>query len=149
VTIGEDQCMAELSRHLAVISLAVLGLLIPHSATAQISRAGYSNPIFDEDFVERIPGPDIGDYAGLPITDAARTRANTWDASLRRNGVPYRENSVVTEYFDRFPVPNGGEWFVVTTVVDDPTYLLRPFVTSSHFRREPDDPRWQPKPCKM
>ena len=112
-------------------------------------HGGYYNLIFDEDFVERIPGPDIGDYAGLPITDAARTRANTWDASLRRNGVPYRENSVVTEYFDRFPVPNGGEWFVVTTVVDDPTYLLRPFVTSSHFRREPDDSRWQPKPCKM
>ena len=32
-----------------------------------------------------------------------------------------------------------GEWFVVTTVVDDPTYLARSFVTSSHFRREPDD----------
>jgi hypothetical protein len=67
---------------------------------------------------------------------------------LRRNGVPYSENAVVTEYFDRFPVPNGGEWFVVTTVVDDPTYLLRSFVTSSHFRREPDDSKWSPKPCR-
>jgi hypothetical protein len=67
---------------------------------------------------------------------------------LRRNGVPYSENAVVTEYFDRFPVPNGGEWFVVTTVVDDPAYLLRSFVTSSHFRREPDDSKWSPRPCR-
>jgi hypothetical protein len=67
---------------------------------------------------------------------------------LRRNGVPYSEKAVVTEYFDRFPVPNGGEWFVVTTVVDDPTYLARSFVTSSHFRREPDDSKWSPRPCR-
>jgi hypothetical protein len=67
---------------------------------------------------------------------------------LRRNGVPYSENAVVTEYFDRFPVPNGGEWFVVTTIVDDPTYLIRSFVTSSHFRREPDDSKWSPRPCR-
>lgn len=67
---------------------------------------------------------------------------------LRRNGVPYSENAVVTEYFDRFPVPNGGEWFVVTTAVDDPTYLSRSFVTSSHFRREPDDSKWKPRPCR-
>jgi len=51
-------------------------------AFAQLNLVGYWNPLFDEDFVERIPGPDVGDYAGLPITDAARKRANTWEASL-------------------------------------------------------------------
>jgi hypothetical protein len=66
---------------------------------------------------------------------------------LRRNGVPYSADAVVTEYFDRFPVPNGGEWFVVTTVVEDAAYLTRPFVTSSHFRREPDDSNWMPRSC--
>jgi glyoxylase-like metal-dependent hydrolase (beta-lactamase superfamily II) len=39
-------------------------------------------PIFDEDQVERIPGPDVGDYAGMPITDALRFRADSWDASI-------------------------------------------------------------------
>ncbi len=39
-------------------------------------------PIFHEDQVERIPGPDVGDYAGLPINDAMRMRADSWDASL-------------------------------------------------------------------
>ena len=67
---------------------------------------------------------------------------------LRRNGVPYSMNAAVTEYFDRFPVPNDGEWFSVTTVVEDPTYLFNRFVTSSHFRREPDASRWNPRACR-
>jgi hypothetical protein len=67
---------------------------------------------------------------------------------LRRNGVPYSENATLTEYFDRFPTPDGNEWFVVTTIVEDPMYLRTPFVTSSHFRREPDGSKWHPMPCK-
>ncbi len=67
---------------------------------------------------------------------------------LRRNGVPYSDKTTVTEYFDRFPVPNGGEWFMVTTRVEDPVYLQRAWVTSSHFRKEPDGSKWHPAPCK-
>ena len=67
---------------------------------------------------------------------------------LRRNGVPYSESTVVTEYFDR----HGGagfEWFTVTTVVEDPKYLAEPFVTSSSFRREADGSKWRPAPCEI
>jgi hypothetical protein len=67
---------------------------------------------------------------------------------LRRNGVPYSAKTTVTEFFDRFPVPDGSEWFVVTTQVVDPEYLLGRLVTSSHFRRESDASKWSPKPCK-
>ena len=42
----------------------------------------------------------------------------------------------------------GGEWFSVTTVVEDPTYLANRFVTSSHFRREPDNSKWNPRACR-
>src|SRR5436190_2455482 len=52
------------------------------TATAQTNLIGYWNPLFHEDVDERIPGPSIGDYLGLPITDAARLRAEAWDASL-------------------------------------------------------------------
>ena len=67
---------------------------------------------------------------------------------LRRNGVPYSENAVVTEYFDR----HGGagfDWFTVTTVVEDPKYLAEPFVTSSSFKREADATKWRPAPCEI
>ncbi len=67
---------------------------------------------------------------------------------LRKNGVPYSENAVVTEYFDRHSESNGDEWFTVTTIVDDPKYLAQTFITSTHFKREPDASKWYPSPCK-
>ena len=39
-------------------------------------------PLFHEDQPERIPGPDISDYLGLPINAAARQHADAWDASI-------------------------------------------------------------------
>jgi hypothetical protein len=74
--------------------------------------------------------------------------SNMRPAWLRRNGVPYSAKTTVTEFFDRFPVPDGSDWFVVTTQVVDPEYLLGRLVTSSHFRREPDASKWAPKPCR-
>ena len=65
---------------IVVCALFVIGVASP--AAAQVDLSGIWAPIFHEDQVERIPGPDVGDYAGLPITDAARMRADTWDASL-------------------------------------------------------------------
>jgi hypothetical protein len=66
---------------------------------------------------------------------------------LRKNGVPYSENAIVTEYFDVAPQPNGGQLLVVTTVVDDPRYLQQPFIVSSHFKKEADGSKWDPAPC--
>ncbi len=67
---------------------------------------------------------------------------------LRKNGVPYSENAVVTEYFDRHSESNGDEWFTVTTIVDDPKYLQQSFITSTHFKKEADASKWYPSACK-
>ena len=64
-------CMA-----LACTSVAALS---GQPATAQSMLDGYWNPVMDEDQLERGPGPDQGDYAGLPITAAAASVAHTWD----------------------------------------------------------------------
>jgi hypothetical protein len=66
---------------------------------------------------------------------------------LRRNGVPYSEDAQVTEYFTTFAAPNGSEWLVVTTIVDDPRYLTQRYIVSNHFRREPVGGRWSPRAC--
>ena len=66
---------------------------------------------------------------------------------LRKNGVPYSENAVVTEYFDLAPLPAGGEVLLVTTIVDDPQYLREPFIVSSQFKKEADGSKWDPTPC--
>ena len=66
---------------------------------------------------------------------------------LRKNGVPYSENAIVTEYFDRH-TDFGIDWFTVTTIVEDPKYFNQPFVTSTHFKKEPDGSKWHPTPCE-
>jgi hypothetical protein len=63
-----------------LIALALLSGATP--AFAQIELAGVWNPLFTEDQPERAAGPEIGDYLGLPINDADRLRADSWDASL-------------------------------------------------------------------
>ena len=45
---------------------------------------------------------------------------------VRKNGAPYSDRTVVTEYFDSYTLPNGDQWFTVTTKVDDPVYFSRP-----------------------
>jgi hypothetical protein len=67
---------------------------------------------------------------------------------LRKNGVPYSENAVLTEHFDRFAAPNGDEWLVVTSIVSDPKYLTQDFVTSTHFKKEADGSKFSPVPCR-
>jgi hypothetical protein len=66
---------------------------------------------------------------------------------LRKNGVPYSGNAVLTEYFHRTMEPNGDSWLIVTTLVDDPQYLTGPFQTSTHFRKQSDASGWDPTPC--
>ena len=66
---------------------------------------------------------------------------------LRRNGVPYSADAVMTEYFDRFDLPSGDALLVVSTEVVDPTYLTTPFWTSTHFKRQADATGWFPRPC--
>lgn len=60
----------------------LLAAMSPLAGFGQAAVLGYWDPIFHEDFDERIPGPPIGDYLGLPINEAARLRALAWDASL-------------------------------------------------------------------
>ncbi len=54
----------------------------------------------------------------------------------------------MTEQFTRFTHPVAGDWFVVTTVVEDPQYLTGPFITSSNFKKEPNDSKFKPTPCR-
>jgi hypothetical protein len=66
---------------------------------------------------------------------------------LRKNGVPYSENATVTENFMRFS-DGATDWFTVGTIVEDPTYLDQPFITSTNFKREADGAKFKPTPCR-
>ena len=68
---------------------------------------------------------------------------------LQKNGVPYGENALLTEYFSRTMEPNGDSWLIVTHVVEDPQYLTQPFIRSTHFKKRPDSvsTSWAPEAC--
>jgi len=66
---------------------------------------------------------------------------------LRKNGAPYSENTVLTEYFDLQSGPRSATWITITTIVNDPKYLTQEFITSTDFRKEPDGSKWKPTPC--
>jgi hypothetical protein len=66
---------------------------------------------------------------------------------IRRNGVPYSANAVLTEYFDRTNEPNGESHLIVTTTVEDPAYLAQPYLTSTPFKKQADASGWNPSPC--
>jgi len=63
---------------IAVLSSA---LLAGH-AMAQTNLAGVWGMTLTEDFPDRLPGPELGDYAGLPLNAADRARAQSWSASI-------------------------------------------------------------------
>ena len=63
----------------AFIVLAAVTAAAP--AYAQADLSGVWQPRYHEDFPERIPGPELRDYLGLPINDSARQFADSWDPS--------------------------------------------------------------------
>jgi hypothetical protein len=92
--------------------LALLSLL-PAAAFAQSAGAiapspgldlsGNWAPVLHEDFPERIPGPELVNFAGLPVTEGAREFALSWDAS--RLTVPEHQCQVhVVSYIYRGPL---------------------------------------------
>ncbi len=66
---------------------------------------------------------------------------------LRKNGVPYSENTVLTENWDLYKRPNGEEWLTITTQVDDPQNLRNAKLIAPLFTKEPDGAKWDPTSC--
>ena len=77
------------------------------------------------------------------------TTTNILPGFLRNNGVPFSENAILTEYFDLHKEASGDQWIVVTSIVEDPVYLDAPWVTSQHFRKEPNAAKWDPRACEL
>lgn len=84
----------------------LLALLLSVGVTAygQVDLTGVWNPrVADEDNPERIPGPSLVDYVGLPINDYARQWALSY--SPGRLGLPEHQCQVhVVEYIHRGPL---------------------------------------------
>ncbi len=69
-------------KSLVGVIVTLIVVLAPVTGLAQtVDLAGIWQPRFHEDQPERLAGPELGDYLGLPITDGARRWAESWDPS--------------------------------------------------------------------
>ena len=82
----------------AAVLLGMLAYAAP--ALAQADFSGHWAPLFHEDHPERLPGPELGDYLGIPLNEAGRLRADSYDADRM---------SVVQEYQCR---PHAGDYMM-------------------------------------
>jgi hypothetical protein len=91
----------------------------------------------------------VWEGGGRGTTDGSMkvTTTNLKAGYLRKNGVPYSENTSLTEYYELITEPGGSPLLVVTIVTTDPTYLRQPFVITSQFKKEPSEAKWKPSAC--
>ena len=116
---------------------------------------GYSVAKWEGSGVARAPAAAAAGAAEPPALQERQNRGGSLKVVttrmrpgyLRKNGVPYSSNAVLTEYYSRTLESNGDSWLIVTTIVDDPRYLNVPFITSTHFRKQADASGWNPTQC--
>jgi hypothetical protein len=63
--------------------MLVAAVLLATPAAAQVDLSGTWANRLHEDWIERAPGPDIGDYTGVPLNDEGRARADAYQVSLQ------------------------------------------------------------------
>lgn len=63
-----------------IFTIMICGFLMSE-AFAQVDIVGPWGTRRHEDGPDRGEGPEVGDYAGLPITDEARFQADAWTAT--------------------------------------------------------------------
>ncbi|MGD8324108.1 MAG: hypothetical protein PVF50_07055, partial [Gammaproteobacteria bacterium] len=95
-------------------------------------------------------GYSVGEWVNVnPANGTLKvTTGNMLSGYLRKNGLPYSEDAVMTEYWNLHEI-SGEPWIVVTTEIVDPLYLSEPYYTSPNFRREPNDRKWNPTECDV
>jgi cyclase len=94
--------MRSACRSTTIATLVTAAWLSAVPASAQVDFSGMWATRHHEDSQERGQGGELGDYLGLPLNDAARMRADTWDAALyglpewqcRPHGTDYMWRSV-------------------------------------------------------
>ena len=115
----------------------------PQPPSAQPAWQGFSVAQWEYAGGARGPQPGEGSRGG----DLKVVTTHMRPGYLRKNGVPYSGNAILTEYFHRTLEPNGDSWLIVTTLVEDQQYLNQPFQTSTHFKKQADSSGWDPTPC--
>jgi hypothetical protein len=104
-------------------------------------------PTWQGDSVAQWERPRAARGAGAKGGSLKVVTSNVRPGYLRKNGVPYSADAVLTEYWDVSADPNGDQWITLTSTVRDDKYLREPWVIALNFKKERDGAKWDPTPC--
>lgn len=94
--------------------------------------------------------PGLGRISGVGYEKTGSLKVVTTKLKpgyLRKNGIPYSDKAVLTEYYDAVTEPDGTGYLLITSTVEDPVYLTAPYLTTTHFKKQADSSGWSPSPC--
>lgn len=91
------------------------------------------------------PNPNAKRYGQLKVSTT-----DMLAGLIRKNGLPYSDQSSVTEYWelDRDPA-SQTQYLILTAALHDPVYLFRDYHYTAQFQSESDDSKWSPSPCTV
>lgn len=119
----------------------ILHFAAPAPATVESSWQGYSAADW------QIPGGGRG--APQPARNGQLKVVTTHlrPGYLRKNGVPYGAGAVLTEYVSLLTDDDGTQYLAITSFLEDPQYLVQPWVRTNQYRKQADAKGWNPTPC--
>jgi hypothetical protein len=111
------------------------------------SKPGAERTWQGESFAQWEMAPRGRGAAGPASGNLKVVTTNLRPGYLRKNGVPYSANAVLTEYWDAYATPRGDQLLIITSIVHDPENLQTDWLTSLNFKKEPGGAKWDPSPC--
>jgi hypothetical protein len=84
-------------KRIGLVAAALVAWFTAAPAFAQLDLSGTWGNRLHEDWIERAPGPEIGDYTGLPLNDEGRARADAYQVSLQ--AMPERQCILYTAQY--------------------------------------------------
>jgi hypothetical protein len=92
-------------------------------------------------------GRGRGGQGGQPGVGTLKVATNQMRPGyIHKNGIPYSENAVLTEYFTTL-TDRGNTYLVDTIMLEDPKYLTQSFVRSAQYKKQADATGWEPSAC--
>jgi hypothetical protein len=114
----------------ALVGVHLLAQAPAPAAPPRVDIAGEWAVARNEDQPDRAPGPELGDYTGLPINRGAAQKAQAWDASLLSQ--PERQNQAhPVQYHMHGPAPN----LRILKIIDPVTQVHVAYTLAGFFGR--------------
>lgn len=123
----------------------------PSPTPVAASLQGYSLAEWQMHQSSQVGPPGAGGAEGTSPYGALKiVTTNLQGGLLRKNGVPYSDQAILTEYWELHEDPIDKTTYLIDTAgLHDPKYLMADYYYTATFEREADGAKWHPTPCSL